>query len=149
MVAVWLTGPPGGEAGARCDSEAANMITLNLMHEIVIGEKTVEEARKEYAENMVAYTIGRPAPYAERLLFQPRGGNTHDAGSANMGPALLHQIAGKLGDWIAGPRAGTRNSSLGSADRTRWVVLGGAVAVGLALWYSSTASKSALGDDLH
>ena len=31
-----------GEAGARCDSEAANMITLNLMHDIVTGAKSVE-----------------------------------------------------------------------------------------------------------
>ncbi len=58
-----------GEAGARCDSEAANMITLNLMHEIVTGKRSVEEARKVYAENMAAYTMGRTAPYAEQFLF--------------------------------------------------------------------------------
>jgi hypothetical protein len=49
-----------GEAAARCDSEAANMITLNLMHEIVTGKRTVEEAREVYAENMAGYTMGRP-----------------------------------------------------------------------------------------
>ena len=27
------------EAGARCDSEAANFITLNFMHEIVTGKR--------------------------------------------------------------------------------------------------------------
>ncbi len=32
-----------GEAAVRCDSEAANMITLNLMHEIVIGKPTVDD----------------------------------------------------------------------------------------------------------
>lgn len=41
-----------GEAGTRCDSEAANTITINLMHEIVTGKRTVDEARRVYAENM-------------------------------------------------------------------------------------------------
>ena len=35
-----------GEAAARCDSEAANLLTLNLMHDIVIGKTSVEEARE-------------------------------------------------------------------------------------------------------
>lgn len=63
-----------GEAGTRCDSEAANVITLNLMHEIV-GQRSVDEAQQVYAETMAAYTMGRPTPYAERLLFAvPQGG---------------------------------------------------------------------------
>ncbi len=41
-----------GEAAARCDSEAANVLTLNLMNDIVTGKTSVEEARKTYAENM-------------------------------------------------------------------------------------------------
>lgn len=32
------------------------------MHEIVTGRMTVEEARKGYAESMMAYTMGRSAP---------------------------------------------------------------------------------------
>jgi hypothetical protein len=67
-----------GEAGARCDSEAANTITLNRIHEIVTGKRTVEEAREVYAENMAGYTIGRPAAYAERLLFPVPQGGTED-----------------------------------------------------------------------
>ncbi|MDQ4099035.1 MAG: hypothetical protein M3121_00875, partial [Chloroflexota bacterium] len=63
-----------GEAAARCDSEAANTITLNLMHDIVTEKTTVEEARKTYAENVAAYTMGRSAPYAERFQFEvPEG----------------------------------------------------------------------------
>jgi hypothetical protein len=46
-----------GEAGARCDSEAANFVMLNLMHEIVTRKRTVDDARQKYAEQM-----GRPAP---------------------------------------------------------------------------------------
>jgi catechol 2,3-dioxygenase-like lactoylglutathione lyase family enzyme len=36
--------------GARCDAEEANFLTLNLAHEIIIGVKGVEEARRFYAE---------------------------------------------------------------------------------------------------
>ena len=91
-----------GEAAARCDSEAANIITLNLMHEIVIGKRTVEEARQVYAGNMASYTMGRPAPYAERLLFPlPQGGTEHpDEG--NMAGAAVRQALGKVKDAITG-----------------------------------------------
>ena len=91
-----------GEAAARCDSEAANMITLNLMHEIVIGKRTVEEAREVYAENMMGYTMGRPAPYAERLLFPvPRGGTEDPDEGMGMAP-MLKQAAGKVKDVVTG-----------------------------------------------
>ena len=91
-----------GEAGARCDSEAANMITLNLMHDIVMGTKTVEEARKVYAENMAAYTLGRPAPYAEQFLFvTPRGG-TEDPDESMIAGSMVRQVAGKVKDLLTG-----------------------------------------------
>lgn len=91
-----------GEAGARCDSEAANLITLNLMHEIVTGEKSVEQAREHYANSMMAYTMGRDAPYAERLLFTPAREGTEDP-DEDMGlkPAMK-QAAGKVGDMLTG-----------------------------------------------
>lgn len=91
-----------GEAGARCDSEAANMITLNLMHEIVIGNRSVDEAREKYAEQMSAYTLGRSAPYAEQLLFEPPDGETTDPDEANMAGEMAGQVAGKAKDIGAG-----------------------------------------------
>ena len=91
-----------GEAAARCDSEAANMITLNLMHEIVTGQRTVEEARRIYAENMAGYTMGRPAPYAERLLFPVASGGTEDPDEGMGVMPLANQAAGKLADVITG-----------------------------------------------
>ncbi len=91
-----------GEAGARCDSEAANMITLNFMHEIVTGQRSVEEARHAYAEQMSAYMLGRPAPYAERLLFDlPRGGTT-DPDQGLIAPHMLHQLGEKARDITGG-----------------------------------------------
>jgi hypothetical protein len=91
-----------GEAGARCDSEAANMITLNLMHEIVTGKRSVEEARKAYADAMMAYTMGRPAPYAERLQFPVATGGTEDL-DEDMGISpVVRQAAGKVKDMLTG-----------------------------------------------
>jgi hypothetical protein len=60
-----------GEMSARCDKEGANLLALNLAHEIVTGKRTVAEARRMYAEQITAMKAGRPAPYTERLMFQP------------------------------------------------------------------------------
>jgi hypothetical protein len=61
-----------GELSARCDKEGANFLALNLAHEIATGRRTVEDARRMYAEQVMAMKAGRPAPYTERLLFQPQ-----------------------------------------------------------------------------
>ena len=91
-----------GEAGARCDSEAANLITLNLMHEIVNGQRSVEAAREVYAENMAAYTLGRPAPYAERLLFAVPQAGTEDPDESMIAGAIARQTVGKVKDLLTG-----------------------------------------------
>ncbi len=59
-----------GEAGARCDSEAANFLTINLMHEIVTGARTVDDARAFYSETLSAYCLGERAPHCEGFLFE-------------------------------------------------------------------------------
>ena len=58
-----------GELAARCDSERANYLALNLAHEIIIGKKTVDEARVFYAE---AVQKKRHHEYLEGFLFQLR-----------------------------------------------------------------------------
>jgi len=92
-----------GEAAARCDSEAANTISLNLMHDIVTGTATVDEARKTLGEIMVAYTLGRSAPYAEGLQFAVPDGETEDEDERVIGAAILgQQTAGKVKDLVTG-----------------------------------------------
>jgi len=92
-----------GEAAARCDSEAANTITLNLMHDIVTGKVAVEEARERFADTMVAYTLGRSAPYAEGLQFAvPKGGTEDEDERVIDAAALGQQAAGKIGDVLTG-----------------------------------------------
>jgi len=67
-----------GEMSARCDKEGANFLALNLAHEIATGKRTAEDARRMYAAQVKAMKAGQPAPYTERLLFQPMMGNTAD-----------------------------------------------------------------------
>ncbi len=67
-----------GEMSARCDKEGANFLALNLAHEIATGKRTAEDARRMYAAQIKAMKAGQPAPYTERLLFQPMMGNTAD-----------------------------------------------------------------------
>jgi hypothetical protein len=89
-----------GEVSARCDSEAANVLGLNMVHELVTGKRTVDEAREISAQNTVAYNLGRNAPYAERLLFDIPTGGTEDLDSSMIGGAMLQQAAGKVKDLI-------------------------------------------------
>ncbi len=95
-----------GEVAARCDSEAANVLTLNLMHDIVTGKTSAEEAREFFAENMAAFTMGRPTPYAEHFQFDVPDGGTEDLDEAVMGGGTMaRQAAGKVKDTFTGGEA--------------------------------------------
>jgi hypothetical protein len=61
-----------GQVSARCHDEQANFLALNLMHDIVVGEKTAEEARAYYGKEFLDYRRGRPTPYMERLRVRPQ-----------------------------------------------------------------------------
>lgn len=87
-----------GEASARCDMEAANILSLNLMNDIVKGKYTAEEARKEYAEITAAFIMNRPAPYAEALQFTPPTEAPRFTDESRIGGAMLHQTGEKLKD---------------------------------------------------
>ena len=67
-----------GEVSARCHDEQANFLALNLMHDIVTGAKTVQQARDYYAKEFADYRRKKPTPYMERLRFAPSGGGTAD-----------------------------------------------------------------------
>lgn len=91
-----------GEVAARCDAEAANVLGMNMVHEIVAGKRTAEEAREITAETTVAYSLGRNAPYAERLLFDVPQGGTHDLDEAMISGSIAQQAAGKVKDLLTG-----------------------------------------------
>jgi hypothetical protein len=66
-----------GEVSARCHDEQANLLALNLMHDIVTGAKTADEARAYYAKEFADYRRKKPTPYMEKLRFAP-GRDTAD-----------------------------------------------------------------------
>ncbi|MDQ3520394.1 MAG: hypothetical protein M3466_18585 [Gemmatimonadota bacterium] len=66
-----------GEVSARCHDEQANLLALNLMHDIVTGAKNVQEARDYYAKEFADFRRKKPTPYMEELHFTP--GDRDDA----------------------------------------------------------------------
>jgi hypothetical protein len=91
-----------GEMGARCDHEAYNTLTLNLAHDIVTGKRTVEDARRFYAETASAYAMGRSAPYAEGLLFDPPEEGAGDPDEAMIAGSMARQTVEKVKDVVSG-----------------------------------------------
>lgn len=88
-----------GEVSARCDNEAANFLSMNLMHDIVQGRRTVDDARKEFAEQTAAWVMNRPAPYTQTLHFQPATAEeTGDPDEAVMKKATANQTLEKVKD---------------------------------------------------
>jgi hypothetical protein len=61
-----------GEVSARCHDEEANSLALNLMHDIVMDGRSVEDARAYYAQEFLDYRRKEPTPYMEALRFEPR-----------------------------------------------------------------------------
>jgi hypothetical protein len=68
-----------GEVSARCHDEQANLLALNLMHDIVTGAKTVQEARDYYAKEFADYRRKKPTPYMDGLRFTPGDEGARDA----------------------------------------------------------------------
>ena len=87
-----------GQIGARCDHEAYNTLTLNLMVEILEGRRTVEDARRFYGETASAFVLGRDAPYAEGLLFDPPAQETADPDESIIASGMVHQAKEKVKD---------------------------------------------------
>ncbi|MBA3562375.1 MAG: hypothetical protein H0W35_06620, partial [Actinobacteria bacterium] len=55
---------------------STSSLALNLMHDIVTGEKNVEEAREYYAKEFLDARRKKPTPYMEELQFEPGTGTT-------------------------------------------------------------------------
>jgi hypothetical protein len=87
-----------GQIGARCDHEAYNTLTLNLAVEIIEGRRSVDDARRLYADTAAAYVTGRSAPYAEKLLFTPPTDGAADPDEAILAPSMGRQMMEKAKD---------------------------------------------------
>ncbi len=90
-----------GQVTASCDNEAANLLTVNLMHDIVTGKKTVDEARHEFGEQTAAWMLNREAPYTKGVLFAaPSESDTGYLDEPVMKEPTLHQTVEKVKDVI-------------------------------------------------
>lgn len=67
-----------GELGASCHEEGANFLSLNLAHDVVTDEKTIEEAREEYAKILMKGKAGGSHEYMQGLQFDVPKGNPRD-----------------------------------------------------------------------
>lgn len=66
-----------GTMSARCDKEGNNFLALNLANEIVLGKKTVVQARKAYGDIIKEKMKGGHPIYMEKLSFTVKS-NTAD-----------------------------------------------------------------------
>jgi len=82
-----------GEVSARCHDEQANFLALNLMHDIVTGARTVDEARGYYAKEFLDARRKRPTPYMEKLRLAAPGGPTADPDEPVLSDQDLQQAA--------------------------------------------------------
>lgn len=80
-----------GEVAARCDMEAANILALNLMDEIVTGKLSAYEARQIYTDQTSRYMSNRSAPYVEKLQFVTAAQETFDPDEATMETPVSHE----------------------------------------------------------
>jgi hypothetical protein len=60
-----------GLVSARCDKEGANYLALNLVNDIVTGQRTWMEARQFYGEQISLFLAGEDVPYMDGLMFTP------------------------------------------------------------------------------
>lgn len=69
-----------GMMSARSDSEAANILALNLADQIIKGEKTIEDARLEYGKNIVKLTDSseQPSHLTQTLVFSTNNDKVGD-----------------------------------------------------------------------
>jgi hypothetical protein len=58
-----------GTLSSRSQSEAMNLLALNLAHDIITNRRSVEEAREMYADIAKAYANGEQHPYTRGLRF--------------------------------------------------------------------------------
>jgi len=78
-----------GELSVHCDSEQANILTLNIADDIVKGERSVDQALAYHAQVVRGVQIGERESYPERLKFMPQTA-TQAADPGSEAPLLQH-----------------------------------------------------------
>lgn len=76
----------GGELHARCDTEAANFASINLVDKIVTSGLSVQEAKQHKGQAMMQAMQGQMTPLTQGFQFDvPKGGTADpDTGMGGM-----------------------------------------------------------------
>jgi|GEM_PF-2982097 len=61
----------GGLLAAKCDTQAHNLLALNLGHDVLSGSRSAKEAQKEFARIIAMEKRGMSHDYLEELQFDP------------------------------------------------------------------------------
>ncbi len=68
-----------GEIAARCDKVEANFLAVNLAHDVATGKRSVDDARKFYAESIMTFMKSKqPTDYMQGFRFPMMKGTTGD-----------------------------------------------------------------------
>lgn len=86
-----------GEMAARCDKEAMNFLAINLAHDIITGDKTVDEARQHYAKTAVKAMMGAEPDYTTDFQFGLPEGDQHDPDETIVTDAMKQEVRDMLG----------------------------------------------------
>jgi hypothetical protein len=81
-----------GEISARCDKEEMNFLALNLANDIVNTTRSVEDARRFYADTAMAFMKGEKPAYTTGLQFTPQAAGTADLDVTTIAPSVLSSL---------------------------------------------------------
>lgn len=87
-----------GELSSTSDSEDTNFLALNVVDDIVKGERNVEQALTYYAQIIRAKMIKEPEPALQGLKFTPPKTNAETADPGEIAPLIRHMSGADAGN---------------------------------------------------
>jgi hypothetical protein len=67
-----------GEISVRGHDEETNLLALNLAYDIITGKRSVDDARKYYAQEFLNHKRKAPTPYMKGLKFEQKRSDDPD-----------------------------------------------------------------------
>jgi hypothetical protein len=67
-----------GEVSVRGHDEETNFLALNLAYDIIAGKRSVDDARRYYAQEFLNYRRKASTPYMKGLKFEPKRSDDPD-----------------------------------------------------------------------
>lgn len=89
-----------GEVSVHCDNEGANTLSINMMHEIVTGKRTAEEAREKIVSELPKYLLNQSAPYVEKFQFDLANEEQGESDQSEVHDKALETAINKVKDTL-------------------------------------------------